>query len=120
MHYSVDDDAVGVIDCRESAPKDISRGHYLEDGKYETRLSQRGGLAVAIPGELRGLELLHKKYGSLPWEQLVTPAINLAPTELKLAIIFIEFLKYAQKFKKDELLKKVFYPNDRYPCRFQD
>ncbi len=116
MHYSVDDDAVGVIDCRESAPKDISRSHYLVDGKYETRLSQRGGLAVAIPGELRGLELLHKKYGSLPWRELVEPAQKLARNGVEVSHYFHRILKkYAQKFKKDELLKKVFYPNGKVP-----
>ena len=116
MYFSADDEAVRVIDCRESAPKDISRDHYLVDGEYQTKLSQRGGLAVAIPGELRGLELLHKKYGSLPWKQLVKPAIELARNGVKVSHYFHRILKkYAQKFKKDELLKKVFYPNGKVP-----
>ena len=78
MYYSSEKDQVRVIDCRESAPAAITRQHYLTDGKYETRLSQRGGLAVAIPGELKGLQLLHKKFGTLPWRQLFKPAIKLA------------------------------------------
>jgi gamma-glutamyltranspeptidase/glutathione hydrolase len=31
-----------------------------------------------VPGEVRGLEYLHKKYGSLPWAALVEPAIRTA------------------------------------------
>lgn len=31
-----------------------------------------------VPGELRGLEHLHKKYGRLPWAKLVQPSINVA------------------------------------------
>ncbi len=33
---------------------------------------------VAVPGTVRGLALLHAKYGRLPWSQLVSPAESLA------------------------------------------
>lgn len=31
-----------------------------------------------VPGELRGLKLLHQKYGSLPWVDLVLPSVEVA------------------------------------------
>ena len=31
-----------------------------------------------VPGELRGLQLLHHRHGSLPWHKLVEPAIQVA------------------------------------------
>ena len=43
-----------------------------------SNLSLYGGLASGVPGELRGLEHLHKNYGSLPWKHLMQPAIKLA------------------------------------------
>ena len=34
--------------------------------------------AVAIPGTVRGLALAHKRFGKLPWSQLIQPAVKLA------------------------------------------
>jgi len=38
----------------------------------------RSGLAVAVPGEVRGWEQLHRLYGRLPWAEILEPAIYMA------------------------------------------
>lgn len=71
------------IDFRETAPALANKTMYSKDP-----LSSRwGGLSVGVPGELRGLEEAHKRWGSLPWRDLVQPSVELAkgwrvPTEL--------------------------------------
>jgi len=40
--------------------------------------SQYGGLSVGIPGELRGLAEMHRRWGRLEWRKLVEPAAHLA------------------------------------------
>ncbi|KAL3439004.1 nucleophile aminohydrolase [Aspergillus tetrazonus] len=68
------DGSFEYIDFRETAPA----AAYETMFNNLTDASTLGGLASGVPGELRGLELLHSKYGSLPWSVLVQPAINTA------------------------------------------
>ncbi|KXH26053.1 gamma-glutamyltranspeptidase [Colletotrichum nymphaeae SA-01] len=62
------------IDFRETAPAAAYENMYTNN----TRASLYGGLASGVPGELRGLEHLHKKYGKLPWSKVVEPAVKVA------------------------------------------
>lgn len=58
-----------TIDYRETAPAAASRDMY----KHDPDASIRGGLAVAVPGELKGLDYLHRKYGvsrNLWWSRI--------------------------------------------------
>ncbi|RYC55631.1 hypothetical protein CHU98_g10572, partial [Xylaria longipes] len=63
-----------VIDYRESAPAAAFEDMYRDNVKG----SVFGGLAAGVPGELRGLELAHKKFGALPWHAVVEPAALVA------------------------------------------
>ena len=68
-----------TLDFREAAPSGASRDMYLdENGDVVDNLSTRGHLAVGVPGAVDGMVKAHKKYGSLSWESLVQPAIDLA------------------------------------------
>jgi gamma-glutamyltranspeptidase/glutathione hydrolase len=61
-----------VIDYRECAPAAATVKMY---SKEESQYTQR---AVAVPGTVRGLEMAHRRFGTLPWTELVKPAIALA------------------------------------------
>lgn len=65
---------VYTIDFREVAPALANTTMY----KNNPMASLFGGLAVGVPGELRGLEEAHKRWGVLPWKTLVQPSIDLA------------------------------------------
>ena len=64
-----------VVDCRETAPEKASRDMYVGLPILD---SYAGGLAIAVPGELRGLELAHSRHGKLSWREVVEPARRLA------------------------------------------
>ncbi|XWW98958.1 hypothetical protein V2A60_006962 [Cordyceps javanica] len=62
------------VDFRETAPAAAFEDMY----KNNTDASLYGGLASGVPGELRGLEYVHKKYGALEWAKVMAPAIKVA------------------------------------------
>lgn len=82
-----------VIDFRETAPAAASQNMFRKNPKK----SIFGGLAAGVPGEVKGLEYIHSKYGVsliglgnemvyslprvfqvLPWADVVMPSSRLA------------------------------------------
>ncbi|MCC7373928.1 MAG: gamma-glutamyltransferase [Verrucomicrobiales bacterium] len=69
---------VVALDGRETAPRAARRDMYLRDGKAFPALSQEGALAVAVPGQLAALDLLARKYGTVPMARHLERAATLA------------------------------------------
>jgi gamma-glutamyltranspeptidase / glutathione hydrolase len=67
-----------ALDFRERAPAAITPAAYFKDGKVQPELSKRGGLAVAVPGEVRGLGEMVRRWGKLPFSRCVDGAQKLA------------------------------------------
>lgn len=68
-----------AIDYRETAPLAATRDMFLDaDGNADPQLSRYGHKASAVPGTVAGLYLAHQRFGRLPWERLVQPAVDLA------------------------------------------
>ena len=68
-----------TIDYRERAPLSSTPTMYLDaSGKINRALTATGYLAPGVPGTVRGLALAHRKFGRLPWREVVMPAAQLA------------------------------------------
>ncbi|MFT4570362.1 MAG: gamma-glutamyltranspeptidase/glutathione hydrolase [Hyphomicrobiaceae bacterium] len=67
-----------VLDYRESAPLSAHRDLYIRNGKADTQASKRGGLAVGVPGEPRGMEVALERWGTMSIAAVSAPAIRLA------------------------------------------
>lgn len=65
---------VYTVDFRETAPALANKTMY----RHDPMSAQYGGLSVGVPGELRGLEEAHRRWGKLPWNRLVQPSVDLA------------------------------------------
>src|SRR5690606_38870096 len=67
-----------ALDYRETAPGAATRDMYLDAGGNVTDRSLVGHLAAGVPGSVMGLWEAHRRFGALPWEALVQPAVELA------------------------------------------
>ena len=73
------EDSTDFLDYREMAPKSAHRDMYLDQaGNVKPYESLFGAKASGIPGTVAGMWAAHKKYGTLDWERLVAPAVDLA------------------------------------------
>jgi len=115
--------ASGSLDYREKAPMAATEDMYLDkEGAIIPNKSTLGGLAVGVPGTVAGLEAIHQKFGSLPWKELVQPAIDLAKNGYRvtekqaqsLASKRAEFIQmngdstfYAQNFMTGSVVKNL-------------
>jgi gamma-glutamyltranspeptidase/glutathione hydrolase len=77
--YSADV-AKGILSIIENKPPlSAHKDMYLdEQGNVVPYQSVIGVLSSGVPGTLAGMWLAHEKYGSLPWKELVQPAVILA------------------------------------------
>ncbi len=67
------------LDYRETAPLAARRDMYLDEhGEVIENASLIGARAAGVPGTVAGLWEAHKRYGKLPWRDLVMPAVKLA------------------------------------------
>lgn len=67
------------LDYRETAPVAAHRDMYLDkDKQVIDNLSLIGAKASGVPGTVMGLWQAHQRFGSLPWAELVKPAIAYA------------------------------------------
>ena len=77
--YHGGDGHATAFDFREKAPLAATEQMYLGvDGRVVNNSNHFGPLAVGVPGTVAGLWQAHQELGSLPWADLVAPAVALA------------------------------------------
>jgi gamma-glutamyltranspeptidase/glutathione hydrolase len=77
--YRKENGEKGSLDYREKASENAYKNMFLDNkGNIIPDKSTLGGLAVGVPGTVAGLFEIYQRMGTLPWETLVQPAIDLA------------------------------------------
>jgi len=99
------------IDYREIAPAKATKDMYLNtDGSVDRKRSTQGALAIGVPGTVYGMWEVHQKFGSLPWKELIKPAVDLASNGFKVSPFMADALngRY-KKLGQFKNFKKIFY-----------
>jgi gamma-glutamyltranspeptidase / glutathione hydrolase len=109
------DNQIYVLDFRETAPAATSVDLYLdENGNVAPGRTEIGGLAVGVPGTVKGFYQFHQKFGKLAWFDVLEPAIKMAengfPVSQYLAKTLRENEKYFKEFPPSEL---IFMPHGK-------
>ncbi len=79
MVYRTKEGKTGALDFREKAPLKAHRNMYLDS--LENVIPDKsllGANAVGVPGSVAGVFEVYKKFASLPFKDLIQPAIDLA------------------------------------------
>jgi len=109
------------LDFRETAPAAATPDMFLDaEGAVDKEASRIGYRAVAVPGTVLGLETAHAKYGRLPREKIIAPAIALAELGFILEEADIRLLRAAKRLKDSPAAAKIFSREDGSPLQAGD
>ncbi|MDF9798013.1 gamma-glutamyltranspeptidase/glutathione hydrolase [Catalinimonas alkaloidigena] len=79
MVYRTAEGEKGALDFRETAPAQASRDMFLdENDSVMNQQALYGHLAACTPGTVDGMEQIHQKFATLPFAELIQPAIDVA------------------------------------------
>ncbi|GJL83182.1 MAG: gamma-glutamyltranspeptidase [marine bacterium B5-7] len=80
VYYDNASRTLHTFDGRETAPASIQADRFLDTDGNPLPWWQRitGGGSVGVPGTLKLLEVVHQRFGTLPFDSLLEPAIHMA------------------------------------------
>lgn len=111
---------IKALDFRERAPIKATKNMYLDaKGKVRPGASITGYLAVATPGTVAGMYEVHRRYGQLPWREVIKPGIALAKNGFIISDRVAWRSSPAYEIRKQAILKnpaakKIFTRNGEY------
>ena len=114
--YDEDSNDTYAIDYREKSPAASFRDMYLdENGEFDILKSTFGYNASGVPGTVHGFWNVHQRFGSLPWADLIQPAIILAERGFVMSDYMAQTLNnYSEKMSYYDETRNIFlrnYPN---------
>ena len=115
--YLKEEDKTIAIDYREKAPSAATRDLFLdENGDYDRKKAQFSLLSAGVPGSVAGFHHALTRYGTLPWEEVLQPAIKLAEDGFVIPHDLANTLaskRYRERLSADPAAAKVFFKKNK-------
>lgn len=116
VHWDEAGRKVTTLDGRETAPAAARPDRFMKDGKpMPFREAVVGGRSVGVPGTLKLLEEAHRRWGKLPWPDVVAPALTLAEEGFAISPRLNGLLVGEKDLAKNALAAAYFYEPDGKP-----
>jgi gamma-glutamyltranspeptidase/glutathione hydrolase len=108
---------VVTLDGRETAPAAAKPERFLgPDGKpLQFYAAVVGGRSVGVPGTVRLLHESHKRWGKLPWAQVIAPAIRIADDGFTISPRLNGALAQDKYLQNDPIARAYFFEADGKP-----
>ena len=117
--YSKDLQKTVAIDYREMAPAKASRDMFLNNkGNYDRKKAQFSLLSAGVPGTVAGLYHALQKYGTLSWDKVLEPAINLAENGFVVSQDLASVLSnYKNRLTSNAATANAYYKKNQTPYK---
>ncbi|WP_293810474.1 gamma-glutamyltransferase [uncultured Bosea sp.] len=116
VHWDEASRKVTTLDGRETAPAAAKPDRFMKDGKpMPFKEAVVGGRSVGVPGTLKLLEEAHRRWGKLPWADVVAPALKLAEEGFAISPRLNGLLAGEKDLPKNALAAAYFYEPDGKP-----
>jgi gamma-glutamyltranspeptidase/glutathione hydrolase len=114
LYYDAATHKTWFIDGMGKAPLNVPVQEICQ-GPKEQRV--RGYKSVCVPGTVGALELIHKRWGKLPWKACAQPAVKLAEDGFRVPAkqLFV-FKDCMNVVKPDAEAMKIYFPGDQVPA----
>ena len=106
-----------AIDYREMAPFAATRDMFLDkSGNYDRKKAQFSLLSAGVPGTVAGLSYALEKYGTLSWQEVIEPALELAENGFVVSYDLANVLSlYRQRLASNPATAYAYYKKNKEP-----
>lgn len=114
VYYEASSGRVWYVDGLDESGKHLNTGEFVNAG---SAAREQGAVGVGVPGMVAALDLAHGNWGSLPWNDLLQPAIRLARTGFEIVPgMEVFFTSRIERIQSNPECARIYMPGGRVPA----